>query len=50
MKFKLKKTIRKIEIIYNSGTNNILINLFALKQLRTLPRYLEIKYKQTYWT
>jgi len=50
IKYKLEYVIGKIERLFNSRTEDILINLFAVKQLRILPNYLGIKYKQRYWT
>jgi hypothetical protein len=50
IKYKLENTINKIERVFKSGTDDILIKLFAVRQLRILPNYLEIKYKQRYWT
>ena len=49
IKYKLENTIRRIEKVASSQMDDILVTLFAVKQLRTLPSYFGIKYKQRYW-
>lgn len=49
-KYKLENTIKRIEKVALSEMDDILVTLFAVKQLRILPNYLGIKYKQRYWT
>ncbi len=46
IKYKLENTIKRIEKVASSGMDDILVTLFAVKQLRILPNYLGIKYKQ----
>ena len=50
IKHKLESTIRRIEKVASGEMEDILVTLFAVKQLRTLPNYFGIKYKQRYWT